>query len=215
MTVNDLIELLQDAINDYEGQDFGSYVVKIPYNSSHVAPIQDHRIDHEKKSYSSQEQLVDHLLRRTIQLLKAEGLIGVEKDIQLPLRALVREEILTLQGLVELFPALRHATWSWERSMQARFQVEIEEEWAKWRDKIPQIQFPNDWKVRIIPPLARAVIRFHVNDISIYLDCYDNLGCVGEPYWEIYPAADGDCERFLMADVTGLLDGIKRALAHG
>ena len=34
----------------------------------------------------------------------------------------------------------------------------------------------------------------------------------GSPYWEIYPAANGDVERYKMEDVDGLLDGLERAL---
>jgi hypothetical protein len=64
-------------------------------------------------------------------------------------------------------------------------------ETRKWIDKIPFIEFPANWKIQIIPPFGGASIRFRVKNgksyVSIYLDCYDNLGCVGEPYWEVYP----------------------------
>lgn len=61
----------------------------------------------------------------------------------------------------------------------------------KWVEKIPYIIFPSDWQVQIIPPFAGAVVRFKIKkgnaSISIYLDCYSNLGYHGSPYWEIYP----------------------------
>jgi hypothetical protein len=64
-----------------------------------------------------------------------------------------------------------------------------------------------------------AVIRFMVKDhnnsgISVYLDCYGCLGAMDVPYWEIHPSEDEDCERFLMNDIDGLLDGIKRSFEH-
>jgi hypothetical protein len=88
-------------------------------------------------------------------------------------------------------------------------------EYNKWTNEIPEINFPSDWKVRITPPGHGAVIRFRVfkdkAEVSVYLDCYSILGCVRSPYWEIYPI-DGDCERFMMNDINGLLDGIKRSI---
>ena len=90
-------------------------------------------------------------------------------------------------------------------------------EWGKWNKEIPFIPIYKDWEIKIIPPFSGAVVRFLVrepggDDISVYLDCYDILGCYGSPYWEIYPAADGDVERYKMEDVDGLLDGLERAL---
>ncbi len=102
------------------------------------------------------------------------------------------------------------------------YEIEEKFEWRKWTQEIPYIQFPAHWLVKAVPPIHVGVIRYWVTTpelkrrderVSIYLDCYDTSGCVGEPYWEIYPI-DGDCERFMMADVTGLVDGIGRALAQ-
>ncbi len=90
-------------------------------------------------------------------------------------------------------------------------------EHTKWWDKIPFINFPSDWEVRIVPPLHGAVIWFKVKKenvlLSIYLDCYDHLSCVGEPYWEVYPV-EGNEERFLMNDIDGLLEAIGRGLEN-
>lgn len=90
-------------------------------------------------------------------------------------------------------------------------------EWGKWMNEIPFIPIYKDWEIKVIPPFCGAVVRFLVrepggDDISVYLDCYDILGRFGSPYWEIYPAADGDVERYKMEDVDGLLDGLERAL---
>src|SRR5258706_11525083 len=91
-------------------------------------------------------------------------------------------------------------------------------EWDKWCIEIPYLQFPNDWKVKAVPPFQGAVIRYRITKeglnrfVSVYLDCYDWLGCVNKPYWEIYESANGDCERFLMNDTKELLNAIQRAL---
>ena len=86
-----------------------------------------------------------------------------------------------------------------------------------WQDKIPFIKFPRDWEVKVIPPFHGAVIRFKIKkgltEVSIYLDCYDTLGCVGEPYWELYPYKN-DVFRCSMGDVDDLLKAIKYSLRH-
>ena len=91
-------------------------------------------------------------------------------------------------------------------------------EWRKWMHAIPCIQFPAHWYVRIVPPFMGAMVRFQVMKepngewISVYLDCYDLLGCMGAPYWEIYPNAQGDTERVLMDETDELIAAIERAL---
>lgn len=75
-------------------------------------------------------------------------------------------------------------------------------EWEKWRKEIPYINFPENFLVQIVPPSTGAMVRFIIKDkeypedtwISIYLDCYDNLGCYGSPYWELYPCKYEDYE---------------------
>lgn len=88
-------------------------------------------------------------------------------------------------------------------------------EWRKWQHEIPYIKWPADWLVKAVPPFAAAVIRYNIKTpncdfVSVYLDCYDQLGAMGEPYWEVYPV-DGDCERCLLSETEKLLDAIKRA----
>jgi len=104
--------------------------------------------------------------------------------------------------------------------IEAQLLIEREREYDRWYKEIPYIRFPAAWEVQVTPPYHGAVVRFVVwskrgKRVSVYLDCYDNLGFRGSPYWEIYPAADGDAERFAMADTAGLIDGIKRSFRRG
>lgn len=85
-----------------------------------------------------------------------------------------------------------------------------------WYTKIPHVPFQPEWDVRAVPAFGGAIVRYRIQhmgaDISVYLDAYDALGCVGKPYWQIYPDANGDAERFLMADVGDLVSGIADAI---
>jgi len=79
--------------------------------------------------------------------------------------------------------------------------MEKEFEWRKWSQQIPYLKFKQEWFVKITPPFMNAIIRFRValtekseKSVSVYLDCYDMLGIMGEPYWEVYPY-EGDVGR--------------------
>jgi hypothetical protein len=89
-------------------------------------------------------------------------------------------------------------------------------EHMKWAQEIPYISFPSDWEVKITPPRVGAVVRFRVKkgdaEVSIYLDCYDNLGCVGYPYWEVYPYEE-DVFRCDMLDTESLLRAIGESIS--
>lgn len=99
----------------------------------------------------------------------------------------------------------RMFTYEYDQKMESR----------KWSEEIPFINFPNDWKIKIIPPFAGAVVRFRIEKnnaaVSVYLDCYDHLGCYGEPYWEIYPYNE-DTFRCDMKDTDSLLKAIEETL---
>jgi hypothetical protein len=103
---------------------------------------------------------------------------------------------------------------NWHKRLDTCSEMEDLFEWDKWMKEIPFLNFPSHWQVKIIPPVTWAIIRFRIRtdkmqegrSISVYLDCYDMLGCVGEPYWEIY---DGDeCYRFLLKNHQEMLDQI-------
>ena len=93
--------------------------------------------------------------------------------------------------------------------MMMSAQMEKEFEWMKWAKEIPYIKWPSDWELKAVPPYVGAVIRYWIKtprgEISVYLDCYDNLGFYGKPHWEVYPDKDGNNMRFDMEDVDGLL----------
>lgn len=83
----------------------------------------------------------------------------------------------------------------------------------------PYLSFPPTWEVSIIPQYPYAEIRFLVRKrggknagISVYFDATDSLGCMGQPYWEMYPYCDGDTRRFLLGEEKQLLNAIRYAL---
>ena len=88
-------------------------------------------------------------------------------------------------------------------------------EWDKWSKEIPRLNFNSDWNVRIIPPFGGAIIRFNCekngNHADVYLDCYDELGYFGSPYWEIYPY-DNDVYRCGINETEELLQRISEVL---
>ena len=104
------------------------------------------------------------------------------------------------------------------QDMQARAYIENKYEYHKWEKEIPFLKFKESWEVKILPPFGGAIIRFAVKKketewVSVYLDCYDNLGCMGKkPYWEIFPNKENTNERFWMDETNELLSAIQSAL---
>lgn len=98
-----------------------------------------------------------------------------------------------------------------------RYEIERDEEWRRWCKEIPYIKFDKNWEVKVIPPVSGAIVRFRVKhgsaESSIYLDCYDKLGCFGEPYWEVYPH-EGDVYRCKMEDTNSLLSAVSESIAE-
>lgn len=96
-----------------------------------------------------------------------------------------------------------------------RIEIERDEEWSEWIKKIPPLKFKDDWEVKIIPPFGGAIARFFIDKgdkhVSVYLDCYDKLGYVGQPYWEIYPYEE-DTARVLMEETDELIKIISSVL---
>lgn len=80
---------------------------------------------------------------------------------------------------------------------------------------MPTLYFPSHWGVMVLPPWGGATVRMYIKSgdktVSVYLDCDDNLGYMGEPYWEVY---DGYNEtRCCLAEgAEALLDLIGKAL---
>jgi len=105
---------------------------------------------------------------------------------------------------------------------KAHYSVQDKDEWGKWLREIPFIPIPNDWEVRLAPPVSGAVVRMHVRKkgygdwVSVYLDCYDRLGYYHErdayvPYWEVMPY-DGDVGRCGINEVDKLVEMIEQGL---
>lgn len=98
---------------------------------------------------------------------------------------------------------------------------EVEEKYRDHGNTAGLIEFPEGWKIKIIPPFGGAMGRFRVynkdesESVSVYMDCYDCLGCMGmRPYWEMYPTIDDDCARFLMGEEAMLINEIKRTFGE-
>ena len=100
-------------------------------------------------------------------------------------------------------------------NLVARMDVETAEKWGEITRRIPALNFNADWSVRVIPPFGGAMVRMLIEKggkkVSVYLDFYDNLGAVGEPYWEIYPY-QGDVGRFPIDETGMLIDAISEVL---
>lgn len=92
-------------------------------------------------------------------------------------------------------------------------------EWDKWTNEIPLISFHPDTVVRLIPPFADAMVRFFISHkdnqdfhLSVYLDCYNKLGYMPYPYWEVYDGNTNDCTRFHINDTESLMKFINESL---
>lgn len=136
----------------------------------------------------------------------------------------LREELISsgrLEEFLDRIPGLRHdpmrtpPTHRFEGAVE-RNKVETAMRYREWSLKIPQLEFPTGWKVRIVPPFTGAMVRFYVStentgSVSIYLDCHGILGAMDEPYWEVHPV-EGDVGRVLMDDTERLFELIQQSL---
>lgn len=88
-------------------------------------------------------------------------------------------------------------------------------EYRKWVDEIPKLEFHKDWVVKIIPPFGGAIVRFLVFSngvqVSVYLDCYENLGIFWSPYWEVCPY-NNDVFRCGIKDTDALMNAIRESI---
>lgn len=81
-------------------------------------------------------------------------------------------------------------------------------------------QMPKWIRMQVYWPFAGAYARVQFyeaenkkNYVSVYLDVTDELGYMQQPYFEIYPNAEGDCSRFLMDAQQEMYPMIIKALA--
>jgi hypothetical protein len=103
----------------------------------------------------------------------------------------------------------------WKKRMDAQIAWDTNFEAREWVSKIPYLSFPSDVEYKAIPPFGGAVARFMVKKgdktVSCYLDCYDNLGYMSQPYFEIYPYK-GDTYRFYLNEADDLVEKIVEEL---
>lgn len=96
------------------------------------------------------------------------------------------------------------------------------EEWENWRAiEVPYIDWGNGVEISVRPPFGGAVARMLVRNkddntrmVSIYLDWFDRLGFMREPYWEAYALGkdDNEPERFLLNETQQLVDCVRREI---
>lgn len=100
--------------------------------------------------------------------------------------------------------------------MDRRWDIERSEDWRKIGKQTPFLDFDFDCKLKVIPPFAGAVARLLIQtqkaEVSVYLDWFDKLGFVGEPYWELYPNEGGETSRYLLDETDELMKEIKELL---
>ena len=103
------------------------------------------------------------------------------------------------------------------RQLDIRTRERIEN---KWFDKIPSINFKQNWNVKILPPTGGVIVRFRVirkednSEVSVYLDCYDMLKHVGQPYWEVFSIKTGECLICFMNEADELINIIDYLLKN-
>ena len=91
-----------------------------------------------------------------------------------------------------------------------RYEIERREQWREYGMKaMPFFRFPPDWQVCFIAPFGGVLTRFVIklpsgNTKSVYFDAHDAAGCVGQPYWEVYPYR-GDCGRCMKDEADDLI----------
>jgi hypothetical protein len=105
----------------------------------------------------------------------------------------------------------------------SRLMIENKEKWRDWIYKIPYLNFPEKYQVKLIPPYCGAMVRFFIKNpktdkqVSIYLDCFERIGFYStddenKEYWELYPDDDDDVFRCGMNETEILMNKIKEIL---
>ena len=88
-------------------------------------------------------------------------------------------------------------------------------------DQMPKLSFPADMLIQIIPPFGGVAARFIATKegsdtrVSVFFDVSNAMGTMSVPFWEIYPNADGDTERFPYSTPKMLIEAISKALESG
>lgn len=103
-----------------------------------------------------------------------------------------------------------------------RIDLEILENWEELHKFIPELpEIRPGYTLKLLPPGRGAVLRFFIRKVdsekyvSVFLDMFDRLGFMQEPYWEIYPYKDEITKRFLLNEMENLFDAIYEELDRG
>lgn len=90
----------------------------------------------------------------------------------------------------------------------------------EFREQINFLEIPETLLVKAIPAFGGVVIRYLFTDkatksknVSVYFDCEDQAGCVGQPYYEIY--SGDEPERFLVGQEKEMIAAIEKLLILG
>jgi len=92
-----------------------------------------------------------------------------------------------------------------------RYEIELEENWTNFYDAMEYIELEQGFSFRVVPPIGGALMRFLIfhkeseRDFSVYFDAHDQLGSVGQPYFEVYPV-QGDT--FRSTDIKEIMKAI-------
>ena len=98
-----------------------------------------------------------------------------------------------------------------------RMETERKEKWDNCNSRLPFLDLDPGWQIKVLAPFCGAIARFQVkkesgHTVSIYADFHDALGCVGRPYWEVYPHG-GDVGRCLIEETDILIQMIRESEA--
>lgn len=90
-----------------------------------------------------------------------------------------------------------------------RLSVEHRECWQGLCRTLPKVTIPEGWSIQVVPPFGGAMARFWLwrgeQRLSFYLDIFDRIGYMDEPYWEVYPCR-GDVARAPIGELQALID---------
>ena len=102
-----------------------------------------------------------------------------------------------------------------------RLRMERTEEWRTANENAPYLPSNLPFIIGCIAPYNGAFFRFTARHkentkitVSVYYDVLDRMGAMDEPYWEIHPTEDNDCDRFLKGEEEKMCIRINELLEY-